>query len=309
MMLGELPLRDARQRLAGPGVVVRMGPFQVRVTSRLPRFHHQFVDLYRNHSLGDPEEFIDFDIELAARWSLTHPRGRVAKFILSGDNSPAPLPLDQAMPLFEWGLNWAVVTNAHRFIMVHAGVVARDGEAILLPGASGSGKSTLTAALAHRGWRFFSDELALIDLQQSLVYPMPRPISLKNKSIEKIRSFAPDVHVGCIVDETWKGQVALLRPPAAGVVAATQPARIAKILFPTFDASIPSRLTPLSPGAAFTKLYDCTFNYGVHGKRGFTILADIMERASAAEIRYSDFDAAIAHIEDTSLWPVPLIAA
>ena len=309
MTLGSLPAGAAVRRISREGLIVRMGPFQVRVASRIRHFAREFVDLYRHHPLGDPEQFIDFDIRLAAGWSMTHPRGRVASFVFSSDNPLAPLPLHQATPLFEWGLNWCVTSYAHRFVMIHAGVVARGDEAILMPGASGSGKSTLTTALCYRGWRLFSDELALIDLQQGLIYPMPRPISLKNKSIETIKAFAPEVHIGSLVRETWKGQVALLRPPADSVATQMRPARIRKILFPIFDASVPASLTPITPGRAFARLYDSTFNYGVHSKRDFAVLADLVERAPAAEIRYSNFDAAIAHIEDPTLWPVPLIAA
>jgi hypothetical protein len=46
---------------------------------------------------------------------------------------------------------------------VHAGVVAHNGRAIVLPGRSFSGKSTLVQALLRAGAEFYSDEYAVID--------------------------------------------------------------------------------------------------------------------------------------------------
>ena len=64
---------------------------------------------------------------------------------------------------------------------------------MLLPAPPGAGKSTLCAGLVHRGWRLLSDELALVDMETGLVRGMARPVNLKNKSIEVIRDFAPEI--------------------------------------------------------------------------------------------------------------------
>ena len=69
---------------------------------------------------------------------------------------------------------------------MHAAVFERDSSAVVLPGPSGVGKSTLCAALVARGWRLLSDEVAMIRPQDGLLQPYPRPISLKNESIEMI---------------------------------------------------------------------------------------------------------------------------
>ncbi|HEV2673679.1 MAG TPA: HprK-related kinase A [Aliidongia sp.] len=308
MIIGDLSSDKAIRRLSGSGITVRMGPFQVRVGSKIRHFCEQFVDLYRHHRLGDAEDFIDFDLQLKQRWSWIAPFGRVAAFEFNGYEPVAALPIEQAMPLFEWGLNWCVTAQSHRFVMIHAGIVARDDQALVMPGSSGSGKSTLTTALCYRGWRLLSDELALIDIESGLVHPMPRPISLKNKSIPTIQAFASEIHIGSRVSETRKGEVALLRPPAASVADEERLARVTRFLFPLYDPDTTADGLAITPGQAFVKTFDSTFNYGIHGKRDFALLADLMERAPAAEIRYSDLDAAIALIEGPLLWPTPLIA-
>lgn len=57
----------------------------------------------------------------------------------------------------------AVAVAGPSRLMVHAAVVARGAEALLLVGRSGSGKSTLAAAALLGGWSLMGDDLAIID--------------------------------------------------------------------------------------------------------------------------------------------------
>jgi hypothetical protein len=59
----------------------------------------------------------------------------------------------------EWRLYAASAAESPAPLMIHAGAVARKGQALLLPGVSGAGKTTLTYALAARGWRTLTDDL------------------------------------------------------------------------------------------------------------------------------------------------------
>lgn len=63
---------------------------------------------------------------------------------------------------------------------IHAGVVARDGLAVLLPGRQNSGKTTLTAALVRAGAAYMSDEYAAID-DRGRVHPFARPLSFRQQ--------------------------------------------------------------------------------------------------------------------------------
>ena len=60
---------------------------------------------------------------------------------------------------------------------------------MLLPAAPGSGKTTLCAGLSLRGWRLLSDEFGLIRPGTTDLVPVPRPMALKNESIDVIRQF------------------------------------------------------------------------------------------------------------------------
>lgn len=58
-----------------------------------------------------------------------------------------------------------VAEHAEGLVFVHAGVVAVQGKAVLLPGLTRSGKSTLTAALVRAGAEYYSDDMAPLDAQ------------------------------------------------------------------------------------------------------------------------------------------------
>ena len=82
---------------------------------------------------------------------------------------------------------------SRRKLFVHAGVVAWEGRAIVIPGRSFSGKSTLVEALVKAGATYFSDEYAVFD-DHGLVHPYQVPLSLRteaDKPPEKVRMDMP----------------------------------------------------------------------------------------------------------------------
>jgi hypothetical protein len=63
-------------------------------------------------------------------------------------------------------------------LFVHAGVVGRQGRAIVIPGRSMTGKTTLVRALVEAGATYYSDEFAVLD-GHGQVYPYPLPLSIR----------------------------------------------------------------------------------------------------------------------------------
>ena len=92
----------------------------------------------------------------------------------------APSP-QAAIPQVQRALDDVWVRCQSKVAVVHGGVVAHDGRAVLLPGPTHAGKSTLVAELVRRGAPYFSDEYALIDAD-GRVHPYPRPLLLRDGS-------------------------------------------------------------------------------------------------------------------------------
>ena len=201
--------------------------------------------------------------------------------------------------MFEWGLNWVIANHAHQFAIVHAATVERNGRGYVFPGAPGSGKSTLCAALVCRGWRLLSDEMALISLTDGLLWPIPRPVSLKNASIEIIRNFGVDAVLGDVVADTAKGNIAHMRPPKASVMASKVPVAPFAVVFPTYRAGAKTEYVEISKGQTVMRLAENCFNYPVLGAAGFNCLADAVDKSACYTAVYSELDDIIASLEQS----------
>ena len=287
MIVSDLSSRDLAQRLAGPGLSLRTGPVVARIRSRLRNVADGIALLYAGHGVEAADGFCDFHVELAHPRNLRRWLQPQVLFHVDATSPFKPLPADQALPMLEWGLNWCVSSHCHQYLIIHAAVVERNGRALILPAPPGSGKSTLAAGLVCSGWRLLSDELTLIEPATGRITPLPRPVSLKNASIEVIRRFSPQAVLGPIVHETTKGDVALMRPPADSVLRASEPALPAWVVLPRHVPDAEARLAPKTKAHAFMQLADNAFNYSLHGRRGFRVLAKLIDQCDCYEFSYS----------------------
>jgi HprK-related kinase A len=199
--------------------------------------------------------------------------------------------------LLEWGLNWCIATQAHQFLMLHSAVVEKNGDSLILPALPGAGKSTLCAALSHRGWRLLSDEFGLIEPETKRVLPLPRAVPLKNRSIEVIRRFAPEAHLGPVFENTRKGTVAHMRPPGDSLARQREPARPRWILFPRFQANADLTIRPIEKAVAFIRLSQNSFNYRLLGALGFRTLAPLIRTCNCYSLRFGDLDEVVAALD------------
>lgn len=295
MKLHQLPGDLLRERLAGPGLWLRTGPFSLRIHSRTEAIAAGLAELYAQFETRDAREtFADFHVRVDApnRWRR-HFR-RSVQFEFDGYTPFMPLPAEQAYPLLEWGLNWCVATQAHHFLMIHAAVVEKNGRVAILPAPPGSGKSTLTAGLVLSGWRLLSDETTLVDRQSGLIMPLPRPVSLKNQSIPLIRQFSSEAFVNRATPATAKGTVAHLRPPRESVRRQHEAGRPAWVIFPKWEAGATTTFTPRSRAQTLMFLAENAFNYSQLGQAGFELAARLIGQVECYDFRYSDLAEAVA---------------
>ncbi len=114
----------------------------------------------------------------------------------------------QALDVLESELQLTVARLARPEVFVHAGVVAVDGRAILVPGRSGAGKTTLVRALVEAGATYYSDEYAVLD-REGRVHPYARRPSVRRRAGHKERHPVPRVRgrgpvpVGMIVETRY----------------------------------------------------------------------------------------------------------
>ncbi len=295
MKLLQLSPADLRSQLASEGVWLRTGPFSLRIRSRLPRVAEGLTDLYGQFEVRSARQaFADFHVELNAPSALRRWFRPQVNFSFDGQLPFKPLPLDQAYPMLEWGLNWCVSTQAHQFLIIHSAVVEKNGRAAILPAPPGSGKSTLTAGLVLSGWRLLSDELALIDRRTGRLHPLPRPVSLKNQSIDVIRQFDEAAFINRPSHDTSKGTVAHMRPPRDSVLRQHETALPGWVIFPKWETGAATLLTPRSKAETFMYLAQNAFNYSQLGADGFRVGTAMIEQTGCYDFRYSDLREAVA---------------
>ena len=273
--------------------MLQTGAFVVSLQTSIPSVAEAVKLLYADYPLLESGGFADFHVRLAQPAGIRRWYRRQVKFYYDGRSHFKPLPLDQAFPMFEWGLNWCVSGLAHSYLIIHAAVIEKNGKAVILPAPPGSGKSTLCAALVSRGWRLLSDELAMIRLNDGKLVPLPRPISLKNASIKIMREYAPQSIMSRAVVDTTKGMVSHMKVPSDSVARSDELAQPAWIVFPKYTADASVRLKPIPQARAFMRVAENAFNYSQLGEKGFDVLAGVIDQTLSYDFTYSKLDDAI----------------
>jgi len=298
LRLGDVDAHDLRRSLRTGCFRLKIGNFVLRIDSVIPELQAGLVGIYDHYPVAIDGGYYDFDVSVLPPAFFRQWWRRNAIFSLSGVSPFLPMAAEHAHALFEWGVNWTIGSSVHQYLILHSAVVEKNGKAVMLSATSGSGKSTLAAELAMRGWRLFSDELALVDGPGMNLVPFPRPVSLKNQSIELIVSRHASAVIGPRARDTQKGTIAHLRVPDDSVDRALESAPPVLIVFPKWGPNAELHATPVGAGQAAMRLIDQSFNYATLGQTGFERLADLVLTAQAWELEYSSLDDAVEALDD-----------
>jgi HprK-related kinase A len=303
MLIKDIPKERIGRDLSSSGIVLNTGVFNTSVTLRLHELVDEFCRVYADYPVEPQPCLIDHAVVVSPPSFFRRHVWPQAIAYVDGSAPFEPLPRRLAYPMLESSLNWCFLTGLLSYLVLHAAVVERAGRGLLLPAPSGSGKSTLCAALVSRGWRLFSDELAVIRPEDGKLIPNPRPISLKNESIALVAGLPGETDIGRPYEGTVKGTVAFMRPPASAVAQAGRPAWPGLAVSPHFKAGAPAEIELMEKAEAFKWLVDNAVNYFPMLRIGFDTMADLVERVDTYRLTYSSLDDAIDLIEELSVRP------
>lgn len=298
LRLAAVPDADLDRSLCCGAFRLMIGGVSIRIDSEISELRTGLRRIYNHYPVSIDGGRYDYDLQIRPASPLRRWFRRNAVFALSGQAPFLPMAAEHAHALFEWGLNWAIGSSMHQYLVLHSAVVEKNGKGVMLAATSGSGKSTLAAELVMRGWRLFSDELALIDGPEPTLIPFPRPVSLKNQSIELIQRRHPRAVLGPLAHDTHKGTIAHLMVPDDSVERAAEAVRPALIVFPKWSGDAELQVNPVGPGSAAMRLIDQSFNYSILGQLGFQRLADLVQSAEAWEVNYSSLDDVVDALEE-----------
>ncbi len=288
----DLSIDEFGERLRS-GLGMAIGPFAAHIRAEPESLVEPLHLLYADYPVLPRESVFSFHARLDCERAFPRVNRRLVRFSVDGQVPHELMPAEQALPVLEWGVNLVIAMRSHAFLMLHAAVVEFDGGAMLLPAAPGFGKSTLCAGMSLRGWRLLSDEFGLLRPRTTDLIPVPRPVALKDDSIDVISDFANDSVIGPATPNTRKGTVAHLRPSGTSIAQADQAAAARWIVFPRWQPGETSRLTPISGAEAFMMLATNAFNYELLGEAGFDTVAEVVRTSRCFRFVYSDLDEAV----------------
>jgi hypothetical protein len=159
---------DTKEDIAFESFGVRL-----RVIADAPEVLERIPALLPPHSQPCPPSTAEGSLEVRGQ-------GGSYDFLIGGSPVTKGIDLDFALTLLEAQLRIYVGLHAPNRIFVHAGVVAHEGRAIVVPGLSMAGKTTLVLALVRAGAAYYSDEFAVLD-EQGQVHPYAKPVSVRDQ--------------------------------------------------------------------------------------------------------------------------------
>jgi hypothetical protein len=162
------------------------------------------------------------------------------------------------LKFFDGLLRVTVGEHSPQFVFIHAGVVAWNGRALLLPANSFDGKSTLVTELVKLGAVYYSDEFAIVD-KEGLVHPFARPI---NRRTDDGKFIPYEIQL----DEI-------------GGAVGSRPIRCGMLLLTRFEKG--SHFSPrhLSKGEAILELVNFALSVRVNPEFTFRVLNNLLEDA------------------------------
>lgn len=296
MLVGDLSRKALARRLRREGIHLNTGAFTTHLHISVSPLVEEFAEIYAPYPLDDPPGIDDAYVRVAPASLFRRWVNPMALASIGGD-AVEPVPVVRAFTAMETALNWSAASSDVAPLIMHSAVLERDGRALIMPAPSGSGKSTLSAALAWRGWRLLSDELAVFSFEDGSVHPNPRPVSLKNRAVDVIAALEPRARFSRLYRGTLKGDVAYMQPPAEAIARAQEPAVPGLVVAPVYVEGAATTVTALDRTAAFRWLVDSTINYASMLRPGFEMMTAVVERCGLYSLKYSDLYSAIDAID------------
>jgi hypothetical protein len=211
-----------------------------------------------------------------------------------------PTAIDGLAPLVK-GLVWQdAVNRSEFFVSIHAGVVGTGEACALLPAPAGSGKSILTAALAHAGLIYFSDEVALLKDGSLDVLSMPLSIGVKSTGWDLLEPYFPEIRRLPSHRRLDGTIVRYLPPPSVKYQASDRSCPVRWLIFPQYAEKKPTKLRPLSRADSLRRLMaECVVMPVPLNYARVASLISWMKSVDCFELQVSSLDRAVELVLET----------
>lgn len=183
-------------------------------------------------------------------------------------------------------------------LLFHAAVVVKHGRAVVFPGEAGSGKTTVAAALMARGYRVFSDELAVLNVDSLRVSPLPLPMSIKPRSVEPLSRYYPGL-AQCAMHRRADGKkvryLSLSGEKRTGSTDDSAP--VVLLVFPKYTQGTENRLTAIDEAGALRHLAETGSSNRDLTSRDVEAMIAVVKTNPCYELAFTDVSQAVALLE------------
>lgn len=282
------PLRCAARAKTPRVRHYRIGPVPVSLDCEVEQLADDYHRYYRAYEVFAPSPD-SFRIEVRLRRSWRSLRQYYYVYA-NGQEQCILCNARSVLPYIEWTTNALVAKFLPGYLQIHAAAMSRDGAGIILAGTPGQGKSTLAAGLLARGWKYLSDEFALIDANTGRLEPFPKALCIKSGSFAPVLELGLPLDLKRVLHKGGKGPVSLVDPLAVRRDAVSEPCPVGMIVFPQYDASAAPAIESVSRARAVFDLVQVSFNFTKFRDRGLELLAGIARQSHCVRLRSGDLN-------------------
>jgi hypothetical protein len=256
---------------------------------------------YRFRIRTDLAEVAPIVSELLSAFETEHEASVVYSLLLEGEGeNPFVVRAEQgelfrtasALGLIDetlWHMNREAIAGCAPFLAIHSAAAERDGIATLLPATQDAGKSTLVAGLVRSGFRYLTDEAALIDGTTAEIEPYPKPMWLSPHSMLAIPGL--QARVMPAYRELHRMRTYVRPVDLDGAVGVRSPVRL--VVSPRYAPAHPAELVPMSRAETLMCLAENSFNLRERGDLGMAALRSVVDRAAGYRLTFSRLEEAV----------------
>jgi hypothetical protein len=164
-------------------------------------------------------------------------------------------------------LSYHVVDSAYRkidfLIAIHAAALSLGNGCVVFPGNCGVGKTTLSAALIKAGFKYFTDDTAILDRKTRSVVAVPVSLRIKEGSWETVEEMFQQSLSVTVHGSNDGRKIRYLAPPEGRFAQGMVVGNIVKALvFPEYSPESRTSIQPISRLDAVHRLQECGYDVG-----------------------------------------------
>jgi hypothetical protein len=187
----------------------------------------------------------------------------------------------ELIPFLEWHLNNSALANLDNYLQIHAGAITKNSKGIILPACANGGKTTLILGLLMRGFKYLSDEVALVDPKTCRISPFPKNLCLKEGSFKLFdpSRLGTQYHV-----RPSKGALFFINPNQIAPDVTGCPCEAAFLIFPYFDTSKSVQLKKIRKPEALLNMTKLLLNIPYFQEEWLDVLVGLTRGAECYSI-------------------------